>query len=183
MKEEIWKDIYFIENGIEYDYRGLYQVSNFGNIKKINKNKEKILKLEKRKDGYTKISLYKNNKIKKFYVHRLVAFMFIPNPNNLLQVDHIIPIKNGGNNNIDNLRWVTAKENSNNEITKQNYSNAKRNENHSQIRVIAQYDLNGNLIKVWDYMKQASIELGIDQSAISKCCRGKLKTTGGFIFR
>jgi group I intron endonuclease len=45
---------------------------------------------------------------------------------------------------------------------------------------ITQYDLDGNLIKIWDYVKQASEELGLDHSSICKCARGKIKTCGGY---
>ena len=48
---------------------------------------------------------------------------------------------------------------------------------------VAQYNLNGNLIKVWNYIKQATNELGINHATISGCCRGKYKTAGGFIWR
>lgn len=48
---------------------------------------------------------------------------------------------------------------------------------------VAQYDLEGDLIRIWDCIKQASCELGIDNSSIIKCCKGKQKTTGGFIWR
>lgn len=48
---------------------------------------------------------------------------------------------------------------------------------------VAQYDLDGNLIKIWKRIKQAEIELRIPGSNISSCCRGKLKTAGGFIWK
>lgn len=56
-------------------------------------------------------------------------------------------------------------------------------ENNPRARSVAQYDLDGNLIRVWDYIKQAAKELRIDNLGIIKCCRGKQKTTGGFIWR
>jgi group I intron endonuclease len=52
-----------------------------------------------------------------------------------------------------------------------------------QARKVAQYDKEGNLIKIWDYIKQAEKELGIPATNISKCCRGKYKTAGGFVWR
>ena len=109
---EKWKDV---EN-----YEGLYRVSNLGNVKHLKiswicsrgheiTKKEKILKGSLDKDGYVKVALSKNNKIKLFSVHRLVAQAFIPNPNNLPQVNHIDGNKQ--NNKFDNLEWCTAKEN------------------------------------------------------------------------
>ena len=50
-------------------------------------------------------------------------------------------------------------------------------------RKIAQYDQEGNFICAWDYIKQASQELHIDNSSISKVCRGKLKYAGGFVWK
>lgn len=92
--EEIWKDIYFEENGIIYDYKEIYQVSNLGRVKSLerldsnrHKVKERILKAGNDK-GYRFVILYKNGK-KRFYVHRLVAQVFLPNPENKPFVDHI----------------------------------------------------------------------------------------------
>ena len=91
MKQELWKDI--------PGYEGLYRISNFGRVKSLSrlKNnqystyliKEKILKLRKTKYGYYEIKLNKNNIAKVFKVHRLVAEAFIPNPDNLPQINHI----------------------------------------------------------------------------------------------
>ena len=52
-----------------------------------------------------------------------------------------------------------------------------------QARKVAQYDLDGNFIKVWDYIMQVEKELGIPHPNISKCCRGKYNTAGGFVWK
>ena len=72
--------------------------------------------------GYLRAELYKNGQGKKYFVHRLVAETFIPNPNNLPCIDHID--RNYLNNSVDNLRWCTQKENCNNPLTRE-YANIK----------------------------------------------------------
>lgn len=111
---EIWKDI--------YGYEGLYQISNLGRVKSLSrlvkngKNHykfatEKIRKvaINKKRNGYCEISLYKNNKEKRFKIHRLVAQAFIQNIFNKPEVNHIDGNKQ--NNKAENLEWVTSKEN------------------------------------------------------------------------
>ena len=92
MKKEIWKDI--------PGYESLYQVSNFGNVRVLDricnsaiKNNNKVLRKGKilkqyNKRGYLQVTLSLNNKRHYFGVHRLVAMAFIPNPNNFSQVNH-----------------------------------------------------------------------------------------------
>lgn len=85
-----------------------YAISNFGRVKNIKTNK--ILKLEKEEKGYYRLSIVVNGKKKHYAVHRLVAIAFIPNHENLPQVDHIDFDKS--NNHVSNLRWCSNKENS-----------------------------------------------------------------------
>lgn len=99
---EIWKDI--------KDYEGSYKISNLGRVKSIKFNKEKILKQSLTKNGYYRIELRDFNKgINKFYVHRLVGLVFINNPDNKKEINHIDKIRT--NNNANNLEWVTHAEN------------------------------------------------------------------------
>ena len=126
MEEEVWKPI--------KNYEGLYEVSNMGRVKNLNykgSGKEKILKNIKRREGYLMVILTKNGKRRGFLVHRLVAEAFIPNPEGKPCIDHINTIRN--DNRIENLRWVTYKENNNNPLTKKKYSEYHREqtvENH-----------------------------------------------------
>lgn len=103
--EELWKSVK------EYPS---YEVSNMGNIRNIHTNK--CLKQMKDIYGYLRVNLvYKDEngikKRRKVQVHRIVAKAFIPNPNNLPQINHIDEVKT--NNVIDNLEWCTQYYNSN----------------------------------------------------------------------
>lgn len=93
--EEIWKDV--------VGYEGLYQVSSYGQIKNVKTNLVKVP--IKNWAGYMRIQLWKNNKAKIFSIHRLVAISFLPNPNSLLEVNHIDHIRS--NNVLSNLEWCS----------------------------------------------------------------------------
>lgn len=122
---EIWKPIAGFENE--------YAVSNLGRVKSlermvVHRNRtqpkhERILKNYKGRQGYYSVVLCKDNKTYPRLVHRLVAEAFIPNPENKPCVDHIDT--NPLNNYVDNLRWVTQKENCNNPISRTNNSRSK----------------------------------------------------------
>tara|TARA_R110000823_G_C15536611_1_gene457529 strand:+ start:31 stop:507 length:477 start_codon:yes stop_codon:yes gene_type:complete len=88
-----------------------YVIHPCGTILSIYKNKTKEMKPHKEKNGYIRIGLTKNGKKKSFYGHRLLALQFMPNPENKPCVDHINGIKD--DNRLENLRWVTYKENRN----------------------------------------------------------------------
>ena len=130
--EEIWKDI--------EGYEGLYQVSNFGNVKSLSKmwksgsgyyiQKEIILKQQLKSKRYLGVGLTKNKKWKNFLVHRLVAEAFLENPNHYNQINHIDC--NKLNNNIENLEWCSQEQNlehayKNGLLTKRRLSNEKYN--------------------------------------------------------
>lgn len=89
------------------NYEGKYQVSNLGNVRAINfhrSGKPKILKLQKN-NGYCSVGLTLNGITKHYLVHRLVGCAFIPNPDNLPQINH--KDENKTNNVVDNLEWCT----------------------------------------------------------------------------
>lgn len=169
---EIWKDI--------PNYEGLYQVSSYGNVKSLDRKvngkwgkmliKGKLLSLVKEKDGYYVVNLYKNHKTQQFRVHRLVAEVFIPNPNNLPEVNHKNEDKT--DNKVDNLEFCTTKYNC-------NYGNRNR-----KIRKrINQYDLEDNFIKEWESIIQIERELNIFHSRIIEVCRGRRNQIGGYIWK
>ena len=117
--EEIWVDI--------KGYEGFYQVSNLGRVRSLEReiiksnnikqiSKSHILNFEKRK-GYNYVHLSKNGIRKRMAVHRLVAEAFIPNTESKPFIDHINTIRD--DNRVENLHWVTPKENMNNPLTKE----------------------------------------------------------------
>lgn len=110
--EEIWKEI--------PGYEGYFEVSNLGNFRskdRIIKYKQngtrlypgKMLKVEQMQDGYQRIVLMKDAVKKRYMCHRLVALTFIPNPDELPQVNHKDGIRN--NNCVENLEWCTQSQN------------------------------------------------------------------------
>lgn len=139
-----------------------YTISDKGDVINIKTNKQ--LKPYTRKDGYVVVSLSKGGKKYKCYLHRLVAETFIPNPDNLPQVNHIDEDKT--NNCVSNLEWITPKDNCNHGTR-----NERQGLGHS--KPIEQYDLEGNFIKEWDSATQVERDLGFNHSNISKCCLGR----------
>lgn len=103
-------------------YEGFYEVSDTGEVRSVDRVrsanilhvtetriKGKILKQNRKRNGYKTVDLSRENKIKTALVHRLVAETFIPNSDNLRFVNH--KDSNRENNNVSNLEWVTAQEN------------------------------------------------------------------------
>ena len=178
MKEE-WRDI--------KGYEGLYQVSNLGRVKSLprmvkRKNgsysitKEKMLKPSKNKDGYLKVGFNKDGICKKFLVHRLVAMAFIPNPDNLSEINHKDECKIS--NNVDNLEWCTHEYNLHYGTLYERSSKARFN-NPLTSKPVCQYK-NGNLIQTYPSIGEAARKCGFNKSAISICCRGLYKQYKGY---
>ena len=158
-------------------YEGLYEVSNLGNVKSLSNDKtrkEKLLSSGIDKDGYLQVGLYKNGKQKRYFIHRLVAQAFLPNPFNLPEVNHKDEDKS--NNNVDNLEWCDRKYNV-------NYGTRTEKVVEKMSKQVAQYDLSGNLIAIWKSVSEIERQLGFVCGNISKCCLGKGKTSYGYIWK
>ena len=169
--KEVWKDI--------KSYEGIYQVSNLGRVKSLARHKvigsatflaEENILINVNVKGYSRVSLCKDKKVKQHSIHRLVGMAFLDNPCNLPMINH--KDENKANNNVENLEWCTGKYNS-------NYGMA----NKKGRRKVYQFSLDGTFLKEWEGLTMAAKELGIDGSHISKCCIGKLKQSGNFIWK
>ena len=171
---EIWKQIDGFKD---------YQVSNFGNVKSSKKNRERILKPFKDKRGYSCVRLYENKERKHFFVHRLVASMFICNPDNKTQVNHIDGNKN--NNRLDNLEWVTNDENMRHSWDiglRKPPMKGKFGKEHNKSKPVLQI-LDGEVIAEYSNAREAEKITNIANPNISACCNKKYKTAGGFVWR
>lgn len=172
MPTEIWKDI--------TGYEGLYQISNFGNVR--NMKFYRAVNIYKHK-GYLRVALCKNNHCTHFYVHRLVAQEFLLNPLNKSEVNHIDGDKT--NNRIYNLEWCTRKENMEH-ARKSGLWKVTENMRKALIiyhkKGVSQYTMTGSLVRSFDSAKSASDYTNINSSNITLCCKGKRNSAGGYIW-
>lgn len=171
--EEVWEYI------PGYDKR--YQVSNTGKVismqrKKRNSDLGRLLQPDICR-GYERVTLTdRNHKHKKAFVHRLVATAFVPNPNGYVIINH--KDENKLNNNADNLEWCTIQYNS-------TYGSARTKQGISHGKMVQQLSTDPTPIPIAIYYS-VSIAARINHlhtTAISKCCMGKLKSTGGYRWR
>lgn len=186
MSEEFWKPV----SGFE----GLYEVSDIGRVRSVFYRKSRgpiIMKFYRHSNYYGDddnryriVTLWRDKRKYKIFVHRLVAEAFLPNPDKKKEVDHINGIRY--DNRVDNLRWVTRSENRQNPISKQRMREAHRgcfgslNSHHHSV---SQFTLDGKFIRQWESISAAVREIGIGQSSISLCCSGRYKSAGGYIWR
>lgn len=196
-EREVWRDI--------PGWEGFYQASNRGRFKSFDRNirqngfnvfylgkwKGGIMKTQKNRCGYLIVSFSNGIERKTLLAHRLIAKTFLPNPDNLPQVNHkdenktnnYIHINPDGtvNPELSNLEWCTLK---------YNYAWGTRNErigktitNGKTSKPVLQYTLDGEFVK--EYPSQAEVErqTGFFQASISSCCRGKLKNAYGYLWK
>ena len=179
--KEVWKDI--------SGYEGLYQVSNFGRIKSLNRVvkhakggsyksegthviQEKIMSLKPNKvHGYKQVTLCKGSKINYFRVNRLVAEAFLPNPNNYPVVNH--KDENKANDNANNLEWCTYHYNT-------HYSINKRRKEKGYRR-LKRTDLSTGETKIYASVIEAEKE-GFSKGNISSVANGRRKSHLGYFW-
>ena len=178
-------------------YDGLYEVSNYGNVKSLWFGKERILKPSADIKGYMYVSLWKNDKAKKYKVHRLVASAFIENPDNLPQVNHkdedktnnFVFVNEDGTVDYDksNLEWCT---------NEYNHNYGSRNERAGETNINGKCSIpidmltkNSELIRTFPSAMEAERWLRINgypkasNTHIIQCCKGNRNIAYGFKWR
>lgn len=172
LEGEEWADV--------RDFEGLYQISNKGRIKRLPTKRyqfEHLLIPQFDKKGYLRVILHKDKKGHPKKIHRMVAEAFIPNPENLPQVNHKKECEKW-NNCVENLEWCTNIYNANYGTRSQRIS-----DDHSQ--PIYQFDLNGNFIAEYKSMVEAQKITGINAGSISAASIMKNNnsfTAGGYMW-
>ena len=168
LEGEIWKEI---PQDLTCDKKN-YWISNKGRFKN---DRGKIVEL-KNHDNYIQLSFRNKDKKATYQLHRLVAQLFVINPESKPIVNHIDG--NKYNNFSDNLEWVTKSEN-----TKHAHDNGLIKKTSRRVK---QYDKQGNFIAEFESIKEAGIKLKLDKSSIGHICakdRPGSNTCGGFIFK
>jgi len=164
---EIWKPV--------IGYEKCFVVSNYSRIKslpRLTRKEERIIKPYIGPTGYYEINIFLYGKRVHKKVHRILMEAFVPNPENKDTIDHIDT--NTLNNSLDNLRWATYKENTNNTKSLPRILNALERAHSIWKRAVVQKDLEGNIIRVFDSAKEASVITGIDKNSIGQCARKRV---------
>lgn len=184
-------------------YEGLYEVSDYGTVRSLDyqgKKRIKYLRNIKAPDGYERINLYRDGKMKRLLVHRLVYEAFVGEIPEGYEIDHINTIRD--DNRLSNLRVVTRKGNMANQITAERHQEAtreaakRRSQDPKWLEAVREANRNrcnkpvhqldkqtDEIIRRWDCASDVERELGINYQNISSCCHGKQKSAGGFKWR
>lgn len=149
-----------------------YGITDKGEVISYQWGKRRVLKPTKSRKGYLLVRLGRNKCVS---VHRMVALAFIPNPNNLPQVNH--KNENKLDNRVENLEWMTAKENINYGSHTLNMARTLRKNDNKIIAL-----KNGAKVE-FDTIAEASRVLCLDDGNVSKALRGKRKSVGGYTFK
>lgn len=157
---------YFIDNQ-ETDY----SVSTEGEVRK---DKTNYILTQSVQQDYKFVTLLINGHQKRMRVHRMVAETFIPNPLQKPYVNHING--NRGDNNVENLEWVTPAENSQHAVAQGLWNKGKS-------RPVVQYNLDGIEMATYPSAAEAARQTGCSQSKITMCCRRQRETTNDYQWR
>lgn len=151
-------------------FEGIYEVSSVGEVRTVLTGHRRLRKIKhNRRTGYNFIQLYRRGeKPLTRNVHRLVAEAFIPNPDNLPQVNHINEIKT--DNRVENLEWVTA--HGNNVHSK-----------HQRYKPISVFTPDGELVATFASETYAAHFLGVGKASITQALDGGHEICQGFILR
>ena len=141
-------------------YEGLYAVTSCGKV--YSYKRKRFLKPTDNGHGYLYVGLIKDGQRKMCRVNRLVAEAYIPNPDNLSDVDHIDNDKT--HNYVNNLQWITHRDN-----------NRK-----SHNKPILQYKLDGEFVREWDSTTAVGKEV---VKGINHCLKGRNKTAYGYVWK
>lgn len=188
LPNEEWKDI--------VGYEGLYQVSNLGRVKSLQRQsapfytktgqistytiKDHISKQSFIR-GYLCVQLSIDKEKKMYKVHRLVSNAFIPTPNKFTQINH--KDENKWNNCVENLEWCSPSYNNNYGTRNERISKAQIN-NSTYSKKIYQFTLDGEFIKEWESICEAGRN-GYDKKGISDMCNNekRVKTVNGYLWK
>ncbi len=175
-----------IKAGYKYieGYEGHYMIDTHGNVFSLKRQKTMIPC--KSSNGYMQVHLTKDGITKSHKIHRLVAQSFIPNPNNLPQVNHID--ENKSNNTAWNLEWCTQTYNLNyndgqkRRARSRDYEDISKKRSCAQSKEVAQCDLDGRVVAIWENAYVAELH-GYNRTMINQCCLGKKKSHKGYTWK
>lgn len=168
-QNEVWKDV--------VGYEGLYRISNKGTVCRLYKNGKVNFMTPRILNGYWRVKLCNGNTQKEYFLHRLIAQAFIPNPDNKPEINHINGIKT--DNRIENLEWVTRSENA---IHATKTGLLK----YSEYRYNRARDINSKPVmcvetrKIYVSCTEAGKDIKTDAAHIGECISGKRSTAGGY---
>lgn len=148
-----------------------YSISDKGEVRKDSKN---YILSQSNQQGYKFVTLLISGKQKRMRVHRLVALTFLNNPENKPYVNHIDG--NKANNKVENLEWVTPSENIQHAVQMGVMGNHRK-------KSVVQYNLNGELLAIFESATEAERKTGTSQSKITMCCRDQRKSANDYQWR
>lgn len=199
-EQEIWKPV--------VGFEGYYEVSNLGRVRSLDRTvirsngivqtlRGKVKDVKNNAYGYPCVTLCKDGISRQTTLHRIIAEAFIPNPDNKPEIDHINTIREDFR--LENLRWVSHKENMHNPISKErvyinshtkeatkknNATKVARNRKTAPKRVY-QFTLNGEFVAEYESAREAERITGLDAITIAAVSRGGLRgrqSRGGYLW-